>query len=204
MNSGITAERVYAALKEQILSGTMRPGGKLDPARLALDLMSSVTPVRDALHRLVGERLVESHSGGGFHLPHVTEPNLEDLYGWSGEILALALRRNDRPPTTLPDRLADDGLAIAYETAALFASLASGSRNGELLSAIEGTNDRLQLARRVELRIFDDLRAELDDVRDTTAAGDITGLRKVLAGYHRRRRRATAMIVRSIYRDNES
>ncbi|QCI78807.1 GntR family transcriptional regulator [Hankyongella ginsenosidimutans] len=44
---------------------------KLEPAGLAAELNSSVTPVRDALHRLAGERLVESWTSEGFHLPHV-------------------------------------------------------------------------------------------------------------------------------------
>jgi DNA-binding transcriptional MocR family regulator len=186
MNSGITSERVYASLKREILSGAMRPGAKLEPIGIAQDLMSSVTPVRDALHRLIGERLVESHSGEGFHLPHITEPNLEDLYAWHGEILALALRSGDRP------------------VAAVFAHIASGSRNGEHRLAVEAAGDRLQLARRVEIRLFDDLRSELDGVRDAAEGGDIAELRKLLARYHRRRQRAIAMIVRSIYRDHQA
>lgn len=201
MNSGVTSERVYAALKQQILSGAMRPGAKLEPVGIAQDLMSSVTPVRDALHRLIGEQLVESHSGEGFRLPHITEPNLEDLYAWNGEILLLALRSGDRPAAALPERDREDRLAIAYETAALFAHIASGSRNGEHRPAVEAAGDRLQLARRVEIRLFDDLRAELDTIRDAVEGGAIIELRRLLARYHRRRQRATAMIVRSIYRD---
>ncbi len=204
MNSGVTAERVYAALKREIMSGAMRPGARLDPAVIAQDLMSSVTPVRDALHRLIGERLVESHSGEGFHLPHITEPNLEDLYAWNGEILALALRSGDRPVTALPERRDETEQPIAYETAALFAHIASGSRNGEHRLAVDAAGDRLQLARRIEIRLFDDLRSELDGLRDAAAGGDIAELRKLLARYHRRRQRATAMIVRAIYRDSEA
>lgn len=204
MNSGITSERVYAALKREILSGAMRPGAKLEPVGIAHDLMSSVTPVRDALHRLIGERLVESLSGEGFHLPHITEPNLEDLYAWNGEILALALRSGDRPVAALPERHSDEGKAIAYETAAVFAHIASGSRNGEHRLAVEAAGDRLQLARRVEIRLFGDLRSELDGVRDAAEGGDIAELRKLLARYHRRRQRAIAMIVRSIYRDHQA
>ena len=204
MNPGVTSERVYAALKDRILSGAMRPGAKLEPNGIARDLISSVTPVRDALHRLIGERLVESHSGEGFHLPHVTEPNLADLYAWHGEILALALRTGDRPVTPLPERTQENGKAIAYETAALFAHLASGSNNAEHRSALDAAGDRLQLARRIEIRLFDDLRPELDAIRDAAGAGDAAPLRKLLVRYHRRRLRATAAIVRAIYRNREA
>lgn len=204
MNSGITSERVYAALKQQLLSGAVRPGAKLDPARIASDLMSSVTPVRDALHRLIGEQLVESQTGEGFRLPHITEPQLADLYAWNGDILALVLRTGIPDVPTLPQRQAEEGSAIAYETAALFAHIASGSRNDQHRSAVEATGDRLQLARRFEIRLFDDLRVELDGVRDAAEAGDTVELRKLLARYHRRRQRATAMLVRSIYRDSDA
>jgi len=203
MNSGVTSERVYAALKEQLLSGAIRPGAKLDPAAIARDLLSSVTPVRDALHRLIGEQLVESQSGDGFRLPHITEPQLEDLYGWSGDILALALRTGALPAAALPERQTEGGKAIAYETAALFAHISSGSRNAEHRLAVEATGDRLQLARRFEIRLFDDLRSELDGLRQAAAGGDVAGLRQLLKHYHRRRQRVTAMLVRSIYRDSD-
>lgn len=45
MNAGTTAARVYDALKALLLSGTVIPGGHLEPARLAENLASSVTPV---------------------------------------------------------------------------------------------------------------------------------------------------------------
>ncbi|MGK4455738.1 GntR family transcriptional regulator, partial [Klebsiella pneumoniae] len=59
MNSGPTAERVHEALKRRIMGREFRPGDRLDPAVLAAPLSSSVTPVRDALHLLTGEGLVE-------------------------------------------------------------------------------------------------------------------------------------------------
>src|SRR3546814_94230 len=72
-----------------------------DPAVLAELLASRVTPVRDALHMLAGEGLVEARTSGGFHLPSIDEPGLEDLYAWAGEVAALAIRawpRGKPPP----------------------------------------------------------------------------------------------------------
>src|SRR3546814_5703166 len=79
MNSGHTAERVYDAIKQRIMAHEFRPGDRLDPAVLAELLASSVTPVRHALHMLAGEGLVEARTSGGFHLPSIDEPGLEDL-----------------------------------------------------------------------------------------------------------------------------
>lgn len=92
MNSGLTAERVYDAIRAQILDRAYLPGTRLDPAQLAKELAASMTPVRDALHRLMGEGLVEARTGSGFHLPLLNEPSLIDLYRWSHELSLLALR----------------------------------------------------------------------------------------------------------------
>ena len=67
MNSGPTSERVYGALRERILANVFAPGARLDPAVLASELASSVTPVRDALHLLAGEQLVEVRPGDLIH-----------------------------------------------------------------------------------------------------------------------------------------
>jgi DNA-binding GntR family transcriptional regulator len=92
VNAGPTSERVYAALKRLILARRFRPGEKLDPGRLADALGSSVTPVRDALHLLTGEGLVEMRTSDGYAIPLIDEPGLRDLYRWSAAVLQLAAR----------------------------------------------------------------------------------------------------------------
>jgi len=57
-----TFDRVYAAIRKRLRDGLYRPGERLEPALLSDELNASVTPVRDALHRLTGERLVEALS----------------------------------------------------------------------------------------------------------------------------------------------
>ena len=48
----------YTTLREQILTGDLPPGGMLSQAQLARDLGISRTPLREALQRLVEERLI--------------------------------------------------------------------------------------------------------------------------------------------------
>lgn len=113
MNSGATAERVHEALKRRIMGREFRPGDRLDPAVLAAPLSSSVTPVRDALHLLTGEGLVETRTSGGFHIPALDEPALKDLYDWSAELLALAIRGWPRSETaTIAQRSGQDDRSI--------------------------------------------------------------------------------------------
>ena len=102
MNPGVTAERVYEGLKRLLLSGDHVPGERIELARFAEELASSVTPVRDALHRLAGERLIEMRTGDGFHLPMVTESALRALYAWTGDLARLAVRASPAGPSTIP------------------------------------------------------------------------------------------------------
>ncbi|MGH1557293.1 GntR family transcriptional regulator [Caulobacter segnis] len=55
--------------KTQLLDGVYQPGERLDAAVLAERYFWSITPVRAALHRLAGERLVEARSNEGFTAP---------------------------------------------------------------------------------------------------------------------------------------
>ncbi len=55
--SAPSADVVYRSVKEQIVDGTLAPGGWLVEAELADQFQVSRTPVREALKRLVAERL---------------------------------------------------------------------------------------------------------------------------------------------------
>lgn len=199
MNAGATAERVYHALKRRLLSGEFVPGGRLEPARLSESLASSVTPVRDALHRLVGERLVESRASEGFHLPLVTEGTLRDQYRWHEDVLRLAIRawpadtsaRHPSPP------LASEPGDTA---AALFARIAAQSGIEEYILQLGGCTDRLTAARVAEQAVLDGIDGELRWLSAAFLDGPSGRLSKILRSYHRRRLRALPAIVRAIYR----
>ena len=201
MNPGPTADRVYDALKRRIMDRAYRPGDRLDPAVLAEPLASSVTPVRDALHLLTGEGLVEARPNDGFHLPALDEPGLKDLYAWSGELLALAVRaRSQRtaPPFRTDERQADAG--FADRTAALFLAMGQWSVNGEHGVAINRLNARLHAVRNVEARVIHATESELGALEAAAASGETEMFLRLSSSYHRRRRRAAADIVRAVYR----
>lgn len=202
MNAGATAERAYEALKRRVRDGGLRPGERLDPSVLADELSTSVTPVRDALHRLTGERLVETRTSDGFHIPAASEPAVQDLYDWSAQILLLALRagrgavRADDPNA----RLVNDGATAADRTEALFASIAARSANAEHTEAMQSINDRLHRCRLVEPQLLDGMSDELDTLITLAGKNDAAALRKALTAYHRRRRRIASELVRLLYR----
>lgn len=197
MNSGQTADRVYDGLKAMIRDRAFRPGERLDPARLSVDLLSSVTPVRDALNRLTGELLVETRTSDGFHLPRIDAPALQDLYDWSIETLALAIRGW---PAGLAARERPSAGPPAVTAEAIFAAIGRLSANAEHARAIVGLSDRLHAARLCEPALFADSAAEIAAIGAALASDDRQNLRSLLASYHRRRRRAAADIVRALYR----
>lgn len=200
MNSGPTVERVHDLLRARILSREFRPGDRLDPAVLAAPLSSSVTPVRDALHLLTGEGLVETRTSGGFHVPALDEPGLKDLYGWSAELLALAIRSWPRIVSASPTRHELGDRSIADRAAAVFHEIARQSSNREHLGAMERLGARLHAVRTVEALVLEQTDAELAAIEAASTAGRRDDLRRLSTAYHRRRRRFAAEIVRAVYR----
>lgn len=198
VNAGVTSERVYEALKARLLCGTVLPGERLEPRKLASLLASSVTPVRDALHRLAGEQIVEMRVAEGFQLPLVTEPGLRDLFNWNHELLRLALRRwpagTKAPHDALPDRTDAD------ETRALFGAIAARSGSAELVRQIEAASDRLAASRAAEYRVVPAVAGELADLSVAIAEGDAPPIARRIAAYHRQRLMRISAIVEALYR----
>ncbi|MEO6746123.1 MAG: GntR family transcriptional regulator, partial [Caldimonas sp.] len=57
-------DRAYAAIKSDLLAGRLAPGHRLVLRQVADDLGISLTPVRDAVNRLIAEKILE-HGGLG-------------------------------------------------------------------------------------------------------------------------------------------
>ncbi|GAA4773255.1 hypothetical protein GCM10023219_20560 [Stakelama sediminis] len=195
MNAGATTERIYGAIRDRLMSGQYRPGARIDLPALADELMSSVTPVRDALHLMVGEQLLENPSGEGFHIPGVSVPALSDLYSWNCDILMLALR-NRAPAETDTPSVAGTDRACADRTAQCFSRIARRSVNSELHRAIASVNDRLHCVRMVEPRQFPGWENELAGINQALEDQDLTAARGRLRSYHRRRLTALPAMVR--------
>lgn len=201
MNSEPISKRVYDAIKRRILSRVYRPGERLDPALLAQTVSSSITPVRDALNLLTGQGLVETGTSEGFHIPHIDEPALKDLYGLNLEILALSIRAwpRDRHSPSVSDE-EEFGSNPVSAIAALGNGIAWRSTNAEHSRAVKSLNDRLSAIRIVEPSVIEPVAGEIDSIDAALQGNDDHGLRRLLLDYHRRRQRKAAEIVRAYYR----
>ncbi|PJI87185.1 GntR family transcriptional regulator [Sphingomonas koreensis] len=196
MNAGVTSERIYDAIKARLLSGEILPGTRLEPAAFAELVGSSVTPVRDALHRLAGEHIVEMRPAEGFQLPFVTEPGLRDLLAWNADLLRLALRRRQNAEPPPPDFAFDDYVGGIR---ALFATIAGRSGNIELARHIESASDRLTPARHAESRLLPDPAGELAALAAVLSEGDAHTVGGRIAAYHRQCAKHVPAIVRALY-----
>jgi DNA-binding GntR family transcriptional regulator len=90
---GSIADRVTATLRDEILAGTLPPGARLKILDLAARYRISPLPVREALRRLEGERLLvaQSHKGATVRLPDAKL--IHDLYELRGALEALLAAR---------------------------------------------------------------------------------------------------------------
>lgn len=194
MSPGLTTERIYHVLKTQIMLGERRAGERLDPARLASELNASTTPVRDALHQLLGERMVQAYPQQGFQVPVLSETALRELYVWTGDLLGLLLRiwRGGAGAAPLPLR---DGANVAQAAADLFDAIAITLGNSEHRRAVRHASDRLHQARTIEAEVLADAAGELDRLIEAWTKQSAPELRSGLQHYHRRRLAAVPAIV---------
>jgi DNA-binding GntR family transcriptional regulator len=74
-------EHVYTGVKTAIISGDFQPGKRLIEERLAADMTTSRTPVREAIQKLEKEGLIFRLPRGGFAVKAVTEDEVEEVLG---------------------------------------------------------------------------------------------------------------------------
>ena len=194
-----TGERVYLAIKTFLLADSdYRPGERVDIRDLSRRVGASASPVRAALHRMAGERLLVSHQGEGFSFPRLSEPALSDLYQWNAALLVNALRAGTaRTFTPAPDIDAVARPIASLET--LFALLAAQSDNVEVEWAVAGVSDRLRRVRRAELVLVPDFADEVAELHRLFEGDDSGAIRTMMVAYHRRRLRLVPTLVRHMH-----
>lgn len=75
-------DQAYAALRQALLEGRFAPGDRLLLRDIAMELGVSLTPVRDAVNRLVAEHVLErgsSGQGGGAVVPKIGVRHFNEL-----------------------------------------------------------------------------------------------------------------------------
>ncbi len=91
------SEQVYRSIRGSLMDGLYAPGQRLTIANLADQLGVSITPIREAIFRLVSERALEMQAATSIHVRSLTADELREIQTirkhLEGEAAAQAARR---------------------------------------------------------------------------------------------------------------
>jgi len=193
--AGTVTERVVAAMRDDILSGSLPPGMRLKILDIAARYGVSPLPVREAISRLEGERLVELAAHRGAMVRPLTAKLLGDLYDVREALEGLMVARAAAGITQA--QLRDlSARQEAWENAAVSGDAArlldANARFHALIAAVADNGEATEAARRgwpltVALRIrlgfrperIAAIRAQHRDLITALAAHDVDGARAI-------------------------
>ncbi|WP_454884354.1 GntR family transcriptional regulator [Sphingomonas oryzagri] len=196
----VTAERIHLALKAEMIHGRFLPGIALNVQAIADEYGMSISPVRDGLQRMIGERLLVTRPGGGFECPRLSEDAARDLYFWHEQLLRWAIGSRRRPTgrIDLHDEIVrldpEDQVGIAAATAELFYRIGEVSGSIEHMLAIRSAGERLHVLRLHET-LLENRKPELKRLAALAKGGQVAPLRRAISLYHRRRMRFLGQIL---------
>jgi DNA-binding GntR family transcriptional regulator len=72
-------EQVYEYIRHAILNGSIAPGERLAEAKLSKDIGTSRTPVREALHKLEMEKLIQSIPRVGYVVREIAATEIKEI-----------------------------------------------------------------------------------------------------------------------------
>ncbi len=92
LKKDMLSELVYERIKLMIHDGIIIPGQKILRRDIAKMLDVSLTPVREAVNRLVGEGFIEQKSREGFFMKTFTYEDLKELFAVRAALEGVAVR----------------------------------------------------------------------------------------------------------------
>ena len=187
--------QVYESLRGDILSGRIAPGTKLPFAQLSERYGFSVGVIREALSRLVEQRLVENLPQQGFRVTSISKEDLlaltqarceiealtlkhsmqEGDTAWQSEVLAAHFRLANTPSMDAedPERLNEEWVEVHNH---FHSTLLHGCNNKRLTDICAQLRDSAELYRQWSARIGEakkrDIAAEHQAITDAVLSGD--------------------------------
>ncbi len=196
MSPAHVLEPTYNALRRRLIAGAWPSGFRLEATKLALEMGVSITPVRDSLNRLSGERLVQATAGIGFHVPRLDAADIGQLIDWHLLLMSVALRLLETDIAQLDIPHGHNG--IANHSAILFGSIGMAVGNGELDRAVANAAARLGPYRRIEADFLPDAAAEIERIEMSARAKSWEALTHLVRQYHDRRRAIALQLAHAV------
>lgn len=101
---GSLRERAYVHIQRQIADGTLEAGGGISELVLAKQLKSSRAPIREAMHQLAAEGLLEQNPWGGMIVAQLKREDIVELYELREALEVFAVGKIARAPMRTPDK----------------------------------------------------------------------------------------------------
>ncbi|WP_171207848.1 MULTISPECIES: GntR family transcriptional regulator [unclassified Ruegeria] len=162
--AGPRVDDIYEQVKAMAVSFRLRPGDRLNEVSLSKELGVSRTPLREALNRLVAERLFDFRPGQGFFCRPLDAQTVYDLFELRRIIETAAVRSAcERALDSDLDALKTElyatgiditGLTIAEAVArdeAFHLGIAQLTGNAELVETLDRINERIRYIRWVSM-----------------------------------------------------
>jgi DNA-binding GntR family transcriptional regulator len=143
------SEQVYHSIRNSLMDGQYAPGDRLTIAGLAEQMGVSITPVREAIFRLVSERALEFQAATSVHVRRLSPDELREIQiirsHLEGEaaaqaarhVSAAALEDMERLQARFSEAAASDPLEASWLNRAFHFALAGEARMPLLLATIE-------------------------------------------------------------------
>lgn len=193
------AERLRDVLEEEILTGVLSPGDRLEELLLAERFGVSRTPIREALFQLSAAGLIEQRPRRGTFVAEVGPRRLMEMFDVMAELEAMCARlaaRRAAPEDLAALRAAHEACEQAaergdcdgyyYENEIFHERIRDASRNEFLIEQASALQKRLKAYRRLQLRARDRVRAsfaEHDTIVAAIEAGDAEAAAEAMRGH---------------------
>jgi len=185
------ADALRDVLEDEIATGALRPGTRLEELALAKRFGVSRTPIREALLQLSASGLIEMKSRRGSFVVEIEPRRLMEMFEVMAELEAMCARLAARRVSSADlsairaaheacgvAARSDDGDAYYYENEVFHERIRETSQNQFLIEQANALQKRLKPYRRLQLRARDRIRAsfaEHEAIVKAIEGGDATG-----------------------------
>lgn len=177
------ADKLVNAIQDDIFSGALKPGDRLDELALAERFEVSRTPIREALRTLIDSGLIETRPRHGAFVRTLSAAEIIEMFEVAAELEGMAGRLAATAATTpQADAIeaacracrtaadADDAPAYGPLNEAFHAAIHAASGNRFLRRQLEAVEARLQTYRRLPFEIRGRLKTSASEHEDIAAA----------------------------------
>ncbi len=159
------ADIVRETLEEEILTGHLKPGDRLEELVLAKRFNVSRTPIRETLFQLAASGLVETQTRRGTFVTKIGPRQLMEMFDVMAELESMCARLAARRAEPADLKIlteaheactkasnAKDGDDYFYENESFHAAIRNASHNHFLIEQATALHKRLRPYRRLQLR----------------------------------------------------